>query len=46
MTKIIAVYPTVIIVIDRLVVTIEPLINQKHIIISTRKKTTDHRTYG
>jgi hypothetical protein len=42
-TKITAVYPTVVVVTDRLVVIVEPLINRKHIAISARKKTTDHR---
>jgi hypothetical protein len=42
-TKIAAVYPIIIIVTDRLVVTVELLINQKYIIISTRKKTADYR---
>jgi hypothetical protein len=42
-TKITAVHPTIAVVTDGLVVTVEPPINQKHIIISARKKTTDHR---
>jgi hypothetical protein len=37
------VHPTVIVVTDRLVVIIETLIDRKHVIISTRKKTTNHR---
>jgi hypothetical protein len=43
MTKITPVYLTVIIITDRLVVTVEPLIDRKHIIISAKKKTTDYR---
>jgi hypothetical protein len=42
-TKIAAVYPTVIMVTDGLVTIIETLIDRKHIIMSTRKKTTDYR---
>jgi hypothetical protein len=38
-----AVYPTVVVVTDGLIVTIEPLIDRKYIIISTRKKTIDYR---
>jgi hypothetical protein len=37
------VHPTVAVVIDRLAVTVEPLIDRKHIVMSTRKKTTDYR---
>jgi hypothetical protein len=43
MTKITAVYPTIAVVTNGLVVTVEPLIDRKHIIISARKKTTDYR---
>jgi hypothetical protein len=43
MTKIAAVHPTVAVVTDVLVAIIETLINQKHITISARKKTADHR---
>jgi hypothetical protein len=43
MTKITAVYPTIAVVMDRLVVIIESLIDRKHIIMSARKKTIDHR---
>jgi hypothetical protein len=43
MTKITAVHPTVAVVTDGLVAIVEPLINQKHVIISARKKTTDYR---
>jgi hypothetical protein len=42
-TKIAAVYPTVIVVIDGLVVIIKTPIDRKYIIISTRKKTADYR---
>jgi hypothetical protein len=43
MTKIAAVHPTVAAVTDGLVAIVEPFINQKHITISTRKKSTDYR---
>ena len=42
MTKIAAIYLTVAVVIDRLAAMVEPLIDQKHIAISARKKTADH----
>jgi hypothetical protein len=42
-TKITAAHPTVAVITNGLAVTIEPLINQKHIIIFAKKKTTDHR---
>jgi hypothetical protein len=37
------VHPTVAVITNGLVVTVEPLIDQKYIVISTRKKTTDYR---
>jgi hypothetical protein len=43
MTKIAVVYPIVIIVTDGLVVIVELLINQKYIIMFSRKKTIDYR---
>jgi hypothetical protein len=42
-TKIAAVHPTVAVVTDGLAATVELLIDQKHIIISTRKKTTNYK---
>ena len=43
MTKIAAVYPTVAVVTDRPAAIVEPLIDRKHVIMSARKKTADHR---
>jgi hypothetical protein len=37
------VHPTIAVVINGLVVIVEPLIDRKYIAISTRKKTTDYR---
>jgi hypothetical protein len=43
MTKITAVHSTVVAVTDRLVVIIEPPIDQKYIVMFARKKTADYR---
>jgi hypothetical protein len=42
-TKITAAYPTVVVITDGLVVTVETPIDRKHIVMSARKKTTDYR---
>jgi hypothetical protein len=42
MTKITAAHPTVVVITDGLVVIVKPPIDQKHVIISARKKTTDY----